>query len=122
VKKRDGLLFHAATSTLRGMRYWAWLAIFSLQIGMFVCGSGIDICHANAAPVSVKISHVDANPEKSSDVDAVCVAHAAHVFFWQETDDQIQINGHPKRTSFFITQYIPEFFNQIEQPPKSLHS
>ncbi|MDQ6974839.1 MAG: hypothetical protein Q9M10_08120, partial [Mariprofundaceae bacterium] len=61
---------------VRHMRYWAWLAIFSLQIGMFVCGSGIDVCHANAAPIPIEASHVDDSPENSSDIDTVCVAHA----------------------------------------------
>jgi len=40
------LLSQGTLPIVRTMRYLAWIAVFSLQLGMFVCGAGIDVCHA----------------------------------------------------------------------------
>jgi len=104
------------------MRYLAWLAIFSLQMGMFVCGAGIDVCHAADAPAHVTVSQGDGNQSDSNGIDSICVAHAAHTFLWQESDAQGQIYTPNQRASLFMPFYFSEIFYLIEQPPKHLHS
>ena len=65
--------------TVCGMRYLAWVAIFSLQMGMFVCGAGIDVCHAADAPAHIEATQSNDNSDAGA-VDSTCAAHAAHVF------------------------------------------
>jgi len=103
------------------MRYLAWIAIFSLQWGMFVCGAGIDVCHASE-PSYVESQKNHSSHESSTAEDTVCVAHAAHVFFWQESPEQQQSYRHAQRVDLPTILYFSEVFSLIEQPPKRLHS
>jgi len=103
------------------MRYLAWMAVFSLQLGMFVCGAGIDVCHAADAPTHIASSQSDTD-HSSSPIDQTCVAHAAHVFLGQSVHIHSQTCVHPEPANRLASLNLPEILHLIEQPPKFLHS
>jgi len=103
------------------MRSLAWIAIFSLQIGMFVCGAGIDVCHAADAPAHIASSQSDTDHD-SSPIDQTCAAHAAHVFLGQPAYDQSQADNGNKPVNLLASLNLPEIYHLIEQPPRFLHS
>ena len=103
------------------MRYLAWIAIVSLQIGMFVCGAGIDVCHATDAPAHIASSQSDQD-QPSTTVDPTCVAHAAHVFLAHATGIQEEVRAHPEPITLLAALNLPEVPHAIEQPPKFSHS
>ena len=119
------------------MRYLAWIAVFSLQLGMFVCGAGIDVCQASDAPelasgqslsLSIGPDH-ELSPLSSSQtgnhsntpVDT-CAAHAAHVFLGQPVFHQAQPDAGIELVTLLASLNLPEIIHLIEQPPKLLHS
>ncbi len=103
------------------MRYIAWIAIISLQMSMFVCGAGIDVCHASNAPAHIEASQ--SNPDSDSvPADQVCAAHAAHVFLGYISDEKSAVTAQVKVANFLMVLHIPEVLNLIEQPPKYVYS
>jgi len=103
------------------MRYLAWIAVFSLQMGMFVCGAGIDVCHAADAPAHIASSQSNADHD-SFPIDQTCAAHAAHVFLGQPVYAQSQPCAHPELVNRLASLNLPEILHLIEQPPRLLHS
>jgi len=103
------------------MRYLAWIAFFSLQMGMFVCGAGIDVCHAADAPAHIASSQSNMNHDISP-IDQTCAAHAAHTFLGQVSNTQSQPCAHPESVNLLASLNLPEILHLIEQPPKLLHS
>jgi hypothetical protein len=107
--------------TVCGMRYMAWIAIISLQMSMFVCGAGIDVCHAADAP-----AHIEATQSSNSSdvlpVDSTCAAHAAHVFLSLPTNNQSQSDNYVTSVSTLLSMNFFEVHYLIEHPPKTLHS
>ncbi len=103
------------------MRYLAWIAVFSLQIGMFICGAGIDVCHAADAPAQIQVSHSDTG-HQNMPIDQTCTAHAAHVFLGQLAFCQNQPTIHSESVNLLTSLNLPEILYLIEQPPKILHS
>jgi len=104
------------------MRYLAWIAVFSLQMGMFVCGAGIDVCHAADAPAHIASSQSGSTDHDSSPIDQTCAAHAAHVFLGQQGNAQSQTCAHPGAVNRLASLNLPEILHLIEQPPKLSHS
>ena len=101
------------------MRYLAWVAVFSLQIGMFVCGMGVDVCHAADTTADSQLSqplHSDQQP--SSGVDQTCAAHAAHLFLNTPPFHQQACSLRLEPLRFFTSITLPEILQRIEQPPK----
>lgn len=103
------------------MRYLAWVAIFSLQMGMFVCGAGIDVCHAADAPAHIEASQTN-NSSDASPVDSTCVAHAAHVFLALAIHDQSQSDYDTGSISTSLSLNLFEVYSLIEHPPRFLRS
>ncbi len=108
------------------MRLLAWLAVFSLQLGMFVCGAGIDVCHAaDASMVSNEASLLPDMPtDDDADVtpsDQVCTAHAAHVFLGAAVPTGAKVLPHIDVAMFPVALQLPECDHLIEQPPKFAH-
>jgi len=103
------------------MRYLAWIAVFSLQMGMFVCGAGIDVCHAADTPAHIASSQSNTDHD-SSPIDQTCVAHAAHVFLGQPLFNHSQPDTNIELVNMLISLNLPEILHLIEQPPKFLHS
>jgi len=103
------------------MRYLAWIAIFSLQMSMFVCESGIDVCLASDTPAHVESTQASLDHSNFA-IDATCSAHAAHVFLGAPAHYQPQVFTHSKTTLWLTSLNILEFSNRIEQPPKPFHS
>jgi len=54
------------------MRYMTWIAIISLQMSMFVCGAGIDVCHAADAPAHIETTQSNNNSSDAAPVDSTC--------------------------------------------------
>ncbi len=109
------------------MRLLAWLAVFSLQLGMFVCGAGIDVCHAaDASMVSNEASLLPDMPaDDDADVapsDQVCTAHAAHVFLGVAVPTGAKALPHIDVAMFPAALQLPECDHLIEQPPKFARS
>jgi len=103
------------------MRYLAWIAIFSLQLSMFVCEAGIDVCFASDVPAYAETTQSTPNHDEHL-TDAPCSAHAAHTFLSQLHGFQGQPPEHHKATVLLTSLIIPDFFKRIEQPPKTSHS
>ena len=103
------------------MRYMAWIAIISLQMSMFVCGAGIDVCHASDAPAHIEVSQ-STSDGSNAPVDQVCAAHAAHVFLGHVGEEDNVVSTHIEVTDFLTALQIPEILNLIEQPPKFPYS
>lgn len=99
----------------------AWIAIISLQMGMFVCGAGIDVCHAADAPAHVELQQSNSDTD-SAPVDQVCAAHAAHVFLGQTLNKEGAMAAPIEIINLLSALHIPEVMSLIEQPPKLLHS
>ncbi|RLL51731.1 hypothetical protein D8Y20_08570 [Mariprofundus sp. EBB-1] len=104
------------------MRYLALIAVFSLQLGMFVCGAGIDVCHAADAPAQIQLSPSQSDTDHQTAPIEVCSAHAAHTFLGQLTFQPNQQDMHIEPVNLLASLNLPEIFNLIEQPPKFLHS
>jgi hypothetical protein len=127
------------------MRYLAWIAVLSLQLGMFVCGAGIDVCHAADEPAHAAIGgpaaaltpvaltsiaqHVSAEPASPADnpvdqsgspIDQTCSAHAAHVFLGQLHDQPNGPDIHRGQAALLSALNLPEILNRIEQPPQTV--
>jgi len=116
------LLSQSFESNVSRMRSLAWIAVFSLQMGMFVCGAGIDVCHAAAdAPAHVESSQTNTDHDNVP-VDQTCAAHAAHVFLGQPGNDQSQPDAHTGPVNLLASLNLPEILHLIEQPPKFLRS
>jgi len=103
------------------MRYLAWVAIFSLQMGMFVCGAGIDVCHAADAPAHIESSQ-SPHPSDALPVDSTCAAHAAHVFLSPPVYNQSQFDSYTASVKTLISVNFFDVYSLIEHPPKTLHS
>ncbi|PCI42631.1 MAG: hypothetical protein COB41_09270 [Proteobacteria bacterium] len=103
------------------MRYLAWVAIFSLQMGMFVCGAGIDVCHAADAPAHIEATQSNNNSD-AAPVDSTCAAHAAHVFLSPPTYNQSQSDNYATLVNAALPMNLFEVHYLIEHPPKLLHS
>ncbi len=103
------------------MRYMAWIAIISLQMSMFVCGAGIDVCHASDAPAHIEASQSNSDSD-SVPTDQVCAAHAAHVFLGHVGEEDSVVSTHIEVADFLTVLHIPEILNLIEQPPKYVYS
>ncbi|MDQ7000750.1 MAG: hypothetical protein Q9M12_07720 [Mariprofundus sp.] len=123
------LLSQSSIPSIQIMRSLAWIAVFSLQIGMFVCGAGIDVCHASDTPdhiTSSQIASSQADTEHGNGsvdtIDQTCAAHAAHVFLGQTGNDQSQPDAHTGQVNLLASLNLPEISHLIEQPPKLLHS
>ncbi len=107
------------------MRYLAWIAVFSLQMGMFVCAAGIDVCHAADTPAQLEatLSYPDHdNSTENNSVDQTCSAHAAHVFLGPADHAQSQPEAYVEPAIRLISLNLPEILHLIEQPPRFLHS
>ncbi|MFQ5346211.1 MAG: hypothetical protein ACE5DZ_09690 [Mariprofundus sp.] len=107
------------------MRYLAWIAVFSLQMGMFVCGAGIDVCHAADVPAHVELSSSQSDndhQDQNAPVDQTCAAHAAHVFLGQPAFHQAQPVIGLASPALLTSLNLPEILHLIEQPPRFLHS
>jgi len=103
------------------MRYLAWVAIFSLQMGMFVCGAGIDVCHAADAPAHIEATQSN-NSSDAGVVDSTCAAHAAHVFLSPPIYNQSQSDNYATLVNAALPMNLFEVHYLIEHPPKLLHS
>jgi len=103
------------------MRYLAWVAIFSLQMGMFVCGAGIDVCHAADVPAHIEASQSD-NTSDALSADPTCAAHAAHVFLSLPTYNQSQSDNYAIPANSLLPLILFEVHYLIDHPPKTLHS
>ena len=122
------------------MRYLAWVAVLSLQLGIFVCGAGIDVCDAADASAqhstqslihsfnqSLSQNELSQSPFQSdrshsnTPIDT-CAAHAAHVFLDQPIFNQAQPDTSIALVTLLASLNLPEIFHLIEQPPKFLHS
>jgi len=103
------------------MRYLAWVAIFSLQVGMFVCGAGIDVCHAADAPAHIEASQSN-NTSDTPSADSNCAAHAAHVFLSLPIYNQGQPDNYATAVNLLLSLNLFEVHDLIEHPPKFLHS
>jgi len=103
------------------MRYLAWIAIFSLQLGMFVCGAGIDVCHAADAPAHIQLSPSQSDTSHQAAPIETCTAHAAHVFLGQPAFHQSQPDMHIELVNVLTSLNLPEILHLIEQPPKTSH-
>jgi len=104
------------------MRYLALMAVFSLQLGMFVCGAGIDVCHAADAPAQIQLSPLQSDTDHQASPLEVCSAHAAHVFLDQASFHQSQPEIQLEAVNLLASLNLPEILHLIEQPPKFLHS
>jgi len=108
--------------SLSRMRYMAWIAIFSLQLGMFVCEAGVDVCHADETSSQIQLSPSQSDNDHATNSIDTCAAHAAHVFLGHTTfnyDESVHVI---KSVGLLTSLNIPEFFLLIDQPPKPLHS
>jgi len=114
------------------MRTLAWLALFSLQLGIFVCGAGIDVCHATGADTTLAVTQSEMlqpagllppadNDHESSPIDQTCSAHAAHVFLGQPAFHKSPSDMHLEAINLLSSLNLPEVFHLIEQPPKASH-
>ncbi len=129
---KPDLLSVPGEHNVSGMRYLAWVAVFSLQMGMFVCGAGIDVCHAADTPAETASLHAagqasdigttsaDHSPsgDRSGPVEPACSAHAAHVFLGLPDYGQTRAERWIERLSLPVSLNLPEIFNLIEQPPR----
>jgi len=118
------------------MHYLAWIAVFSLQLGMFVCGAGIDVCDAADAPAQTSVqifsqipNQIEEAPSPSQSDNShsntpinTCAAHAAHVFLGQPAFNQTQPDTSIELVNLLASLNLPEILHLIEQPPKFLHS
>jgi len=107
--------------TVCDMRYMAWIAIISLQMSMFVCGAGIDVCHAADAPAHIEATQSNNNSD-ASPVDSTCAAHAAHVFLSLPTYNQSQSDNYVTPANSLLPLNLFEVHYLIDHPPKLLHS
>jgi len=113
------------------MRYLAWIAVLSLQLGMFVCGAGIDVCDAADAPAHISTQTSDQIEQVPSPVQSdhnhsntpidTCAAHAAHVFLGQPAFNQGQPDSSIESIHLLASLNLPEILHLIEQPPKTSH-
>jgi len=114
--------FHVR-STLPVVRYLAWIAVFSLQLGMLVCSAGVDVCHAADAPAHIQLSSSQSSDNHhQADPLATCAAHAAHVFLGQPAFCQTQSALQLEAITQLASLNLPEILHSIEQPPKTSHS
>ncbi len=104
------------------MRYLAWIAVFSLQLGIFVCGAGIDVCDAADAPSQIKLSSSLADKSHPNTPESTCAAHAAHVFLNQPLIQQMAEVRHIALITSLVDLTLSEIPHRIEQPPKLSHS
>jgi len=90
-------------------------------MSMFVCGAGIDVCHAADAP-----AHIEATQSSNSSdvlpVDSTCAAHAAHVFLSLPTCNQSQSDNYATPANSLLALNLFEVHYLIDHPPKLLHS
>ena len=103
------------------MRYMAWIAIISLQMSMFVCGAGIDVCHATYAPAHIEATQSSDNSDVVP-VDSTCAAHAAHVFLSPPIYNQSQSDSYNTPANTWLAMNFFEVHSLIEHPPKILYS
>jgi len=103
------------------MRYLALIAIFSLQLGMFVCGAGIDVCHATDAPAQIQLSPLQSDTGHQAAPIETCTAHAAHVFLGQPVSHQKQPDMYIESVNLLTSLNLPEVLHLIEQPPRHTH-
>jgi len=108
--------------TLRHMRYIAWVAFFSLQMGMFVCSAGIDVCHAADTSSQIQLSSSQSDADQQSSPLETCSAHAAHTFLAQASLKDSQIDIQITKAEFMLALQLLDVAHLIEQPPKPLHS
>jgi len=114
------------------MRILAWVAVFSLQLGMFVCGAGIDVCPAVDAPAQARLSPAQLSPAQLSPFHSdtghqaapieTCAAHAAHVFLGQAINNHGTYDLPLELVNIPTSLNFPEIAHFIDQPPKLLHS
>jgi len=108
--------------TVASMRYLAWIAIFSLQLGMFVCEAGVDVCHASSVLSQVQEASSESKGESTVDPTKTCAAHAAHTFLSPVACSHDDPSHVATSIDFLGLLNVPEVFSFIEQPPKALHS
>ncbi len=116
------LLFCILMDTVALMRYLAWIALFSLQLGMFVCEAGVDVCHASSNSSQVQGSPSESGGEHTVNPPNTCASHAAHIFLAPVEFTHDESNHVAESISLLVSLNIPEVFSFIEQPPKGLHS
>ena len=104
------------------MRYLAWIAIFSLQLSIFVCEAGVDVCYVGSTPSQVQLFPSDQGDNHVEDSIDNCAAHAAHVFLGYITFHHDEPKQMVEPMGLLGSLIIPEVFSLIEQPPKALHS
>ncbi len=104
------------------MRYMAWIAIISLQMSMFVCGAGIDVCHAADAPAHLEATQSSNHSSDAAPVDSTCAAHAAHVFLSPPTYNQSESDNYATAANLLLSLNLFEVQHLIEHPPQTLHS
>ncbi len=104
-----------------GFKSIAWLAVFALQIGMFGCLAGVDICHAGTTQ-SIE-THADSQPANDmpdAGDDTPCMAHATHVFVATHAASTAKATGSHAVDGFHPLPVPHELLTRIEQPPKPL--
>lgn len=104
------------------MRYLALIAVFSLQLGIFVCGAGIDVCHAADASAQIQLSSSQSDTGQQSAPLETCAAHAAHIFLAEPSSKGSQVGVHTAEVEHLVSLHLLDVSHLIEQPPKFLHS
>jgi len=103
------------------MRTISWIAILCLQIGIFTCSMGVDVCQAADSSSHIATSQSD-NSHHGALIDATCVAHAAHVFADLSPQNSSQADTHVAQIRTFASLTLPEIPHAIEHPPKPSQS
>ncbi|MDX8413317.1 MAG: hypothetical protein R8J85_04445 [Mariprofundales bacterium] len=103
------------------MRTISWVAIFCLQIGIFTCSMGIDVCQAADSSSHIATSQSDSSHHGAL-IDASCVAHAAHIFADLSPQNSSQADAHVAKIKVFTSLALPEVLHAIEHPPKHSQS
>jgi len=104
------------------MRYLALIAVFSLQLSMFVCGAGIDVCHAADTTAQIQLSSSQSDTGQQSSPIEICAAHAAHTFLAQASLKDSQVDSQITKVEHVVSLHLLDVSHLIEQPPKPLHS
>jgi len=102
------------------MRYLALIAVFSLQLSMFICGAGIDVCHAADTSAQIQLSQSDTG-QQSAPLET-CAAHAAHIFLTEPSSKGSQVDVHTAEVEHLVSLHLLDVSHLIAQPPKFLHS
>jgi len=103
------------------MRFMSWIAIFCLQIGIFTCSMGIDVCQASDGASYVTNSQSD-GAHDDLPAGSTCIAHAAHVFVGLPAHQDSQSDAHIAKIRVFVSLALPDILHAIEHPPKLSYS